>query len=223
MSIKKILVFVLLLLFAYAGGYIAVYETERYMLYSGTERDFNKMSAGELQPKLNVKGNIETVTAMICSETVTSDIFGIPISKADRYYYAMPIGYQENPKEQQYCVIAVSSPNDVSAVEKLMKDVPVPLDPNAPRFEFRGMALDMPRSIYTKFQDYLYEIYDTDFNIYAHANVSHNLVPYIIFVKGKNDNNLLAPIIAGGACAVICAVLFILMAVRTYKKIHMYD
>ena len=213
----------LLLLLTYSGGYIAVYQTVRYMLYSGTERDFNNMSAGELQPKLNLKGNIETVTAMICSETVTSDIFGIPVGKADRYYYAMPIGYKEDPKEQQYCVIAVSNPDDISAVEKLMKEEPVPLDPNAPRFEFRGMALDMPISVYTRFQDYLYKLYDTEFNIYTHTNVSHNLVPYIIFVKGKNDDNLLAPIIIGGAVAVISATLFILLAVRTYKKIHMYD
>ena len=104
-----------------------------------------------------------------------------------------------------------------------MKNEPVPLDPNAPRFEFRGIALDMSMDVYGKFQDYLHKVYNTEFNIYVNANVSHNLVPYIIFVKGKKDDNFLAPIIAGVACAVIGTGLFILLAVRTYKRNHMYD
>lgn len=217
MSIKKILAFVLLLLLIYIGVYVAIYGTILYTLYSGSERNFNNMSAGELQPKLNVKGDVETVTKMLYSEHVTSDILGIPVGSANRYYYVMPIGYQEDPKQQQYCVIAVSDPDNVAAIDKLMKNGPVPRDPNAPRFEFRGIALDMSTKVYAKFEDYLHEIY------FVNANVSHNLVPYIIFVKGEIDDNFLPPIIAGGACAVIGAVLFILLAVKTYKRKHMYN
>ena len=222
MSIKSILAFALLLLLAYTGVYIVIYGFERYELYSGAERDFNLMSASELQPKLNLKGNIETVTYMLCTEVVTSDILGIPVGSATRYYYVLPIGYEEDFKNQKYCLIAVSDTKDAEALDKLKKSVPVPLDPNAPRFEFRGMSLDMPEDIYHKFQNYLYEEYDTDFNIYMHANVSKNLVPYIIFVKGKNDENFLLPIIVGAVCAVVGAGLFILLAIRIYRKKHMY-
>lgn len=223
MSIKKILAFVLLLLLAYTGVYITIYGAERYMLYSGTERDFNTMSASELQAELNIKGSIETVTYLLYTERITKELLGFPTGQTTRYYYVMPIGYQEDYNKQQHCVIAVSNKKDVEAVEKLMKNGPVPPDPNAPRFEFRAMVLDMPTDLYGKFKDYLYEEYDTDFDIYFHANVSKNLVPYVIFVKGKNDTNLLTPIIVGGVCAVVGVGLFILLAIRTYKKKHMYD
>ena len=232
MSIKRILAFVLLLILAYAGVYMVIYGAERYMLFSGTERDFDLMSASELQPQLNVKGSIETVTKLVYNETVTSEIFGIPIGSTTRYYYVVPIGYSEDYDKQQYCTIAVSGNDAISAVEKLMKEKPVPLDPNAPRYEFRGLALDTPNEVYVKFKAYLEHEYTNDeigigefdiHDILFGADVSYNLVPYTIFVKSKSDDKSLLPIGIGGACAVLGAGLFILLAIRTYKKAHMYD
>ena len=231
MSIKRILAFVLLLLLAYAGVYMVIYGVERYMLFSGPERDLDLMSASELQPQLNVKGNIETVTQLLHAETVTSDIFGIPIGSAKRYYYAVPIGYSEDHDKQRYCTIAVSGNDDISAVEKLMKDEPVPLDPNAPSYELRGLALDTPNVVYQKFKTYLEDEYTNDevgadgfdiHDIIFGANVDYNLVPYTIFVKSKSDDKSVLPISIGGACAVLGVGLFILLAIRTYKKAHMY-
>lgn len=231
MSIKRILAFVLLLLLAYAGVYMVIYGVERYMLFSGPERDFDLMSASELQPQLNVKGGIETVTKLLHTETVTSDIFGIPIGSAKRYYYAVPIGYSEDHDKQRYCTIAVSSSDDIAVVEKLMKDEPVPLNPNAPRYEFRGLALDTPKEVYMKFKAYLESEYTNDevgagefdiHDILFGANVDYNLVPYTIYVKSESDDKSVLPISIGGACAVLGVGLFILLAIRTYKKAHMY-
>lgn len=224
MSIKRIIAFVLLVILAYAGVYMVIYGTERYVLYSGTERNFNTMSAQELQPNLNIKGSIETVMKMLYSENVSSDILGIPIGSTTRYYYVMPIGYQKNIKQQQYCLIAVSDPDDVAAVEKLMKDEPVPLDPNAPQFEFRGIALNTTTGMYLMFKDYLQKYYyvpEKDFLSYP--KVDNNLIPYTIHVKGKNEGSFTLPIIIGGVCAVLGVGLFILLAIRTYRKAHMYD
>lgn len=226
MSIGKVLVFVLLVLLAYVGVYMMMYGAERYMLYSGTERDFNMMSASELQSQLNVRGNIETVTHLLHTETVTSDILGIPVGKATRYYYVLPIGYQDDIDDQQYCLIAVSNPEDIEAVKKLMKAEPAPPDPNAPRFEFRGMALETPTEVYREFKAYLQGEYRDEFNIHDlifNANVDNNLLPYTIYVKSKNDENFLTPIIVGGVCVVVGAGMFILLAVRTYRKKHKYD
>ena len=224
MSIKRIIAFVLLILLAYFGVYMVIYGYERYMLYSGPERDLDFMAGSELQPKLNVKGSVETVTKLLYTENVSSNIFGIPVGSAKRYYYAMPIGYREDSSTQQYCVIAVSDPDDVAAVEKLMKNEPAPLDPNAPRFEFRGISLDTPTEVYQSFKDYLQKYYYVpEVNFYFYPNVDDNLIPYTIFVKGKNEDSLLTPIIIGGVCAVLGVGLFVLLAIRTYKKKHMYD
>ena len=232
MSIKRILAFVLLIILAYAGVYMVIYGAERYMLFSGTERDFDLMSASELQPQLNIKGSIETVTQLVHTETVTSDIFGIPIGRATRYYYVVPIGYSEDYDKQQYCTIAVSGNDAISAVEKLMKEKPVPLDPNAPRYEFRGLALDTPNEVYMKFKAYLEDEYTDDeigaeeFDIHEilfGADVTYNLVPYTIYVKSKNDDKSILPIGIGAACAVLGVGLFILLAINTHRKKHMYD
>lgn len=225
MSIKRILAFVLLLILAYVGVYMVIYGVDRYTLYSGAERNFNMMSSSELQPKLNLKGDIQTVTKMLYRDTVTSEILGIPVGKATLFYYIMPIGYQENVDKQEYCLIAVSNPDDVTVVEKLMKDDAVPLDPDAPRFEFRGMALDIPTELYQRFKKYLQDKYydeESIHDILYGANVDGNLVPYVIYVKSKNDENMILPIAVGGASAVLGVGLFILLAISTYKKAHMY-
>lgn len=226
MSIKRIIAFVLLFLLAYIGVYMVIYGVGRYTLYSGPERDLDHMSSSELQPKLNVRGSIETVTHLLYTETVVSDILGIPIGSAMQYYYVMPIGYEKDHDKQRYCLIAVSGNDNITAVEKLMKDKPVPLDANAERFEFRGMSLSMSNELYQKFKAYLEGIYsDYEFNIHDiifGANVNDNLVPYVIYVKGKNDSEFLMPLVVGGVCAVLGIGLFILLAIRTYRKAHMY-
>lgn len=222
MSIKRIFAFVLILLLVYGGGYVFFYGMKQYMLYSGAERDFNYMSAGELQSKLNVKGNVETVTSLLDTEYTSSDFLGIPIKAGERKYYALPIGYQEEKKYQQYCVIAVTKNEDIEAIEKLLKGAPTPLDPNAPRFEFRGIVIDITEDMLKRLTNYLWDVYDTEFDIY-HKNVKKNIVPYVIFVKNGGEDNYLLPIIAGGAIAVIGAGLFVLLAINTYRRKHMYD
>ena len=226
MSIKKILAFVLLILLAYAGVYMTIFGAERYMLYSGTERSFDLISASELLPNMNVKGSIETVTHLLYTETVSSNIMGVPIGNTERYYYVLPIGYQADPDKQQYCVLAVSGSDDAAAVEKLIKNKPAPPDPDAPRFEFRGISMEMPKDVYKEFKAYLQGEYRDELDIHDllfNANVDSNLAPYVIYVKGKKDTDFFTPIIVGGVCAVLGIGLFILLAIRTYKKAHMYD
>lgn len=225
MSIKKITLLVSLVLFAYAGGYVAVYGVINFSLYSTTERTFYNQSSEELQSNLNIKGSIETVTKLIGKKSVSMNFGGVNINtRKIRYFYAMPISYSEDPAGQKYCVIATSDPKDIKVLEKLMKGKPVPLDPNAPRFEFRGIVSDMSQDVRQKLTEYLWEVYDTDFDVYRHHNIKKNLVPYTIYVKGSNsDSGLLVPIIAGGAVLLISIALFILILVLTHRKNHMYD
>lgn len=225
MSIKKIILLVILAISAYVGGYIAVFGVLNYSLYSTTERTFYNQSSEELQRNLNIKGSIETVTKLIGKTSVSMNYGGVGIGTGKmRYYYAMPISYSEDPAGQKYCVIATSDPEDIKALENLMKDKPVPLDPNAPRFEFRGIVSEMSQDIHKKLTEYLWEVYDTDFNIYMHHNVQGNIAPYIIYVKGdKSDVSLLVPIIVGGAVTLVSIALFVLILVLTHRKKHMYD
>ena len=78
--------------------------------------------------------------------------------------------------------------------------------------------MDMSDAIFQLFRDYLWEVYDTDFNIYSHKNVSDNLVQYTIFLSSDTADNYIVLIIAGGVCAVVGVALFVLLAVRTYRK-----
>ena len=213
----------MLALLAYTGGYMTVYGMHQYVLYSGTERDFDSMSASELQPKLNVRGSIETVTYLLHSENITTDILGFPIGEETQYYYVLPIGYESDREKQRYCAIAVSNPEDIAAVEELMKSAPAPHDPNAPRFEFRGIVMYMSDAVYGKLKSYLQVQYGTEYDIVFPTNVSDKLVPYVIHVKGKNGGSYIIPIAIGGACFVIGAGGFVLLAVLTYRKKHRYD
>ncbi|MDE6728025.1 MAG: hypothetical protein K2J80_08825 [Oscillospiraceae bacterium] len=222
MTIKRIIAFVFVLLIIYAGGYITIYGARQYFTYSGTERDFNKMSPDELQDNLNIKGSIETVTRLLYIGAPTTGIFGIPRSSRP-HYYVMPLGYESEPKKQEYCIIVASSEKDIQTLESLKKKSPVPLDPNAPRLEFRAIVYDMDTDTYLMLEHYLWTVYDTEFNLLTHANVKRNIAPYVIMVKGKADENLLLPITVGASAVLIGVVLLIILAVSTYKKIHMYD
>lgn len=223
MTIKRIIAFVFLLLIIYAGGYFTIYEARQYFMYSGAERDFNMMSPGELQNNLNIKGSIETVTKLLYTGEPATGLFGITLRDSRPHYYAMPLGYESEPKNQQYCIIVTSGKKNVEALESIRKKSPVPPDSNAARFEFRAIVKDMDTETYLLLQNYLWTVYDTEFNLYAHTNVRRNISPYIIAVKGSADSDPLLPIIAG-ACAVLAGmVLLIILAVSTYKKIHKYD
>ena len=224
MSIRKIIVFVLLALLTYVGGHTAFFGFKQYAIYSGAERDMDNMSVNELQPKLIVTGHTQTVTKKLFVEQVQNNILGVPLGFGkERCYYAMPLGYQENPENQKYCVIAATDPDDIEQIEKLMKNSPQPNDPNAPSFEFRGVITDMSDMVFQLFREYLWNIYDTEFNIYSHKNVSNNLVQYMIILSRDTAEKYLVLIIAGSVCAVVCAVLIVIIAVRTYKKKHYYD
>ena len=219
MSIRKIIVFVLLALLTYIGVYTAVFGLRQYSLYSGAERNMDYMSANELQPKLIVAGHTQTVTRKLYSDEVHNEIFGIPVGNSkERCYYVMPLGYEEKSENQKDCVIAATDPNDIEEIDKLLKNDPQPNDPNTPGFEFRGVIMDMSDAIFQLFRDYLWEVYDTDFNIYSHKNVSDNLVQYTIFLSSDTADNYIVLIIAGGVCAVVGVALFVLLAVRTYRK-----
>lgn len=216
---------VFLALSAYAGGYIAVYGFINYSLYSAPERTFYNRSSEELQRNLNIKGSIETVTKLIGKKSVIMKFGGFNINtRKMRHYYAMPISYSEDPAGQQYCVIAASDPEDIKVLENLMKDKPVPLDQNAPRLEFRGIVSEISQDIHKNLTEYLWDVYDTDLDVYMHHNVKGNIVPYIIYVKGdKSDSGLLVPIIVGGTVMLVSIALFILILVLTHRKKHMYD
>ncbi len=223
MSIKKILIFVLLLLICYTGGYIMVFGIKGCLMYSGVERDLNIMAPNELQHNLNVKGSVETTLGKLGYDHVTNTVFGIPVGKDTlRYYFLIQLGYEENIDDQKYAVLAADKPEDIELLKSLDKSEPVPLDPNAPRFEFRGISMDITPTIRTNMYNRLWEIYDTEYNIYNHKNVDKNIIPYAIYVKNGTDNSYLTAIIVGGSVALASAAAFAIVAVVTYKQKHKY-
>ena len=223
MSIKKIILFVLLLLICCAGGYITVFGIKGCFIYSGVERDFNIMNPNELQSNLNVKGEIETTLGVLGADHVANNFLGLPLGKDTlRYYFMIQLGYEENDSEQKYAVIAADKPEDVEFLRSIEHTEPQPPDKNAPRFEFSGVVMDITPKIRTNMYDLLWELYDTEYNIYNHKNVDGNLVPYTIYVKNGTDDNYLTAMITGGAITLASAAAFVILAVVTYKQKYRY-
>lgn len=225
MTIKRIIAFVLLAVLIYGGVYITVFGLGEYMRFSGVERGFCNRPE-DLSDGLNIKGSIETVTERLGSEDITRTVLGIPIGgKARRYYYALPLGYAEDKEDQKYCVIAVVDDKDVEALNGLLKGSPAPSDPNAPRFEFRGLVKNSFLDVQTSLSNYLKDVYTRDnLNpIPKLKNVNKYIAPYTIYVKTAVDDNYPITITIGLIAALVGTGLFIILAVRTYRKAHLYD
>lgn len=222
MSLKKTFLIVILILVILAGGYIVFFGLGWYTKYSAPERDFNNLSSGDFLNDMLVKGDIEAVTGSLGSQSINNEVLGIRVSKATAWnYYVLPLEYHEDKTQRKYCAIAVSRAEDIQAVEALLKDAPVPRDPNAPRFEFRGITMNMNIDVRTSLSKYLWNIYDTDFNIYNHANVSRYIVPYTIYVRSGNEGGI-KPIIIGAAIVLTGGILLTVLFVNTYRKNNMY-
>lgn len=219
MSIKRIIAFVLLAILIYGGGYVAVYGARQYFQYSGAERAYNILPPEQYQNMLNVTGSIDgtkRVTQLIFTEPVRKEVLGIPIGKQlNRKYYILLLNPSEDINHRQYCVIAATNPDDIKQLDALK-------DGSSSEFDFRGLIGDMPFTIHQVLTKRLQEIYDTDFNIYVHKKVEKYIVPYTIYIKHGEDDNLLLPIIAGGAAVLIGAAAIVLLAVNTYRKNHSY-
>lgn len=219
MSIKRILAFVLLAILVYGGCYIAVFGVRQYFQYSGAERTYNNLPHGQYQNLLNVKGSIDgtkKVTQLIFTEPVRKEILGFPIGKQlERKYYILLLNPSEDKEFSRYCVIAATEPEDIKQLEALK-------DGGSAEYEFRGLICDMPYTIHSILTDRLQEIYDTDFNIYIHKKVEKYIVPYTIYIKNGEDDNLLLPTIAGAAAALIGAAALVLLAINTYRRSHRF-
>ena len=215
--------FILLALVIVAGGFFIYFGTVDYMLYSGPTRNFNYMADGDLRSNMLIEGDIETVVQLIGTEHVSHEILGIPIGKSTmRYYYALPLTYHIDLDRQRYCVIAVNGEDNKKALDALLKNRPVDRDPNAPRFEFKALVMDMLPSTYQELTNYLHTVYDTDFNIYNHKNVKKNIVQYTIYVQSNDEKGGVMPIIVGAAMILGGIALTVLLAVATYRKNHRY-
>lgn len=218
MSIKRIIAFILSLLMIYGGGYIAFFGIQNYLLYSGVERDFDNMEYTQLQPNLNIKGYIRSLDEWLLCDSIPESFLGFPLYKGkQRNYYMIQLVDGAPLEQRKYCVVAISGDDDLKAAEALLDD------PSAPPIEFRGIVLPMSDAVYKKLKERLEEIYDTDFNIYMHANVSKYIVPYQIRFKQNTNDDYLMPVIAGTAAAIAGLALFIVLSVSTYRKKHMYD
>lgn len=192
-------------------------------LYSGRERNFNDLPVNQFREELLVKGDIETVTRYLGSKSINNEILNIRLSKSTRWdYYMLPLEYHEDETEMKYCIFAVSRPEDISAVKALQKSRPVPRDPNAPRFEFRGIVTKMSLELRKLITDQLWDIYDDwDVDIYTHANVNKYIVPYTIYVRTGMEGGLITVII-GVALMAAGTVLLAVLWVKTNRKKNMY-
>lgn len=222
MSLKQISSLVILILVTMAGGYITFFGISGYVRYSGPERNFAYLGGGDFSNNMLIKGEIEAVTRKLGTRRINNEAFGTNVSTSSFWsYYVLPIVYSEDKEQRKYAVFAVSRNKDVKAVEALLTPRPAPSDPNAPRFEFHGIAISMDIDIRTRLSEYLWDIYDTDFNFYTHANVDRYIVPYTIYVR-TGDMGGLKPIIIGAALILAGGGLLTLLLVKDHRKKNMY-
>lgn len=197
------------------GGYITYFGVNGYLKYTGRERDFSRLKGGDLHDNMLVKGEISSVMAWLGKMDIDNEAFGFTVSKASAWhYYVYPLVYDEDKENRRYCVFAVSDPKDIAAVEALLEKGGEP-------FEFRGIVMDINYDANERLTHYLWDIYDTDFNIHAHANVRKYIVPYTIYVRSGSAGEI-KPIIIGAATVVVGGVLLIILSVNTYRKNHRF-
>lgn len=218
MSIKRIIAFVALALFVYAGGYVAVYGLKECYKFSGAERSLNSLKPQELQHNMRVTGTLDEgfkVIARLGEQDVTKEIFGIPIGgQRQRVFYLLLLNPEEKDDNRKYCVIAADAKDDVARLEELCGGSTKP-------FEFTGLSVNISEGTRKRLIDYLQEIYTTDFDIYLAPNVKQYIIPYTIYVTNKYDDSMTA-VVAGGAAVLVGAAAIVLLARNTYKKTHMY-
>lgn len=198
------------------GGYITYFGVNGYLKYTGRERDFSLLKGGDFHDNMLVKGEINTVIEKLPFKmSIDNEAFGFEVSKASAwYYYVYPVEYDNDIEKCRYCVFAVSDPKDIAAVEALLKNGGEP-------FKFRGIVMDINYDANEQLTHYLWDIYDTDFNIHAHANVRRYIVPYTIYVRSGSAGEI-KPIIIGAATVVVGGVLLIILSVNTYRKNHRF-
>lgn len=198
-----------------AGGYITYFGINGFVKYSGRERDFNSLKGGELHDDMLVKGYVSTMGTWLGKSDIDNDVFGIPISDASAWhYYVYPLQYDEDKGKRKYCAFAVSRPKDIAAVEALAKG-------GAERFEFHAISMDMNYDVYHSLTKQLWDVYDTEFNIHAHANVSRYIEPYTIYVRSEETGGI-KPIIIGAAMVLVGGAALIIYCVGIYRKEHRY-
>lgn len=197
------------------GGYITYFGVSGYFKYTGRERDFNMLKSGDFHDNMLVKGYVSSMGKDLGRIDIDNEAFGFEVSKASAWhYYVYPLQYDEDIQKRKYCVFAVSDPKDIKAVNALLENGGEP-------FEFRGIVMDINYDANKWLTHYLWDIYDTDFNIYAHANVRKYIVPYTIYVRSGNAGDI-KPIIIGAATVVVGGVLLIILSVNTYRKNHRF-
>lgn len=216
MTTKRIFLFVILILVVLLGVYITYFGVNGYFKYTGRERDFNFLKSADFHDDMLVKGEINTVIGKLpLKMSIDNEAFGFEVSKASAWhYYVYPLVYDADIENCRYCVFAVSDPKDIAAVNALLKNGGEP-------FEFRGIVMDINYEANEQLTQYLWEIYDTDFNIYAHASVRKYIVPYTIYVRSGNAGEI-KPIIVGAATLLAGGVGLIILCVNTYRKNHRF-
>lgn len=217
MTIKRILFIILLILVILLGGYITYFGINGYVKYSGRESDFNNLKGGDLHDDLLVKGHVTTMGKWLGKSDIDNDVFGIPVSDASAWhYYVYPFQNDEDKEKRKYCVFAVSRPKDIAAVEALVKN-----GSSAERFEFHAISMDMNYDVYHQLTEYLWDVYDTEFNIHAHANVSRYIEPYTIYVRTEDAGGI-RPIIIGAAMILVGGAVLIIYSFVIYRKEHRF-
>lgn len=197
------------------GGYITYFGVNGYFKYAGRERDFSLLKSGELHDDMLVKGEISSVMAEIGRTSIDNEAFGFEVAKASAWhYYVYPLVNDADIENCRYCVFAVSEPKDIAAVDALLKNGGEP-------FEFSGIVMDINYDANERLTQYLWNIYDTEWNIHAHANVRKYIVPYTIYVRSGNAGEI-KPIIIGAAMLLVSGAGLIILCVNTYRRNHRY-
>lgn len=193
------------------GGYITYFGVNGYLKYTGRERDFSLLKSGDLHDNMLVKGEINTVIEKLpLTMEIDNEAFGVEVSKASAWhYYVYPIVNDEEIENCRYCVFAVSDPKDIAAVNELLKNGGEP-------FEFRGIVMGINYDVNARLTQYLWNIYDTEWNIHAHASVRRYIVPYTIYVRSESAGEFY-PIIIGAVIMLVGGVGLIILWVNTRR------
>lgn len=226
---RRIIFIVLFAFIAYAGCYILVYGVRLYNEEAaGAYRNFNTLPPSEYGNGVKLKGEIRTLLGELGEDTVTAKILGAPIgASVTRRYYILPIGYEEDTRDQKYCLIAFTNDEDAAIADSLC--VRAPGDTAAGSgVEFSGRAKDMGAYWRQELRQCIIE--DDKLSglgvaapLVRSAEVyDRHIVPYTIFVHRESDDNFPLIFSVGGALAAVGLCGVVLILARVYQEKHGY-
>lgn len=219
---KRIIAFVLLGLFIYAGGFVIYYSYLDIKINTAVPTDIKNISAGGYHSGMVVNGSIyQVIGEELFTETVRTNSFD---PGTVQHYFNLPIGAQ-----QRYMMIVATDKNDLETIKKLCIPEPRERAEGDPSLNFIGIVGEMPPQRVSSFSQYLCNFpnligYETGsglegFTYISEAAAKNRIVPYIIYIQHPKGVNYI-PLIVGIVMCVgsITAVILLIRRIKDEKE-----